>query len=670
MLKDDYRVEMRSVQHLGRGNYLRYKCSWRKTLWDVPVWVINHISGITLTSEQAVVLFHAGLGCGGGFVGVDVFFVISGFLITSLILKETQENGFKLAVFWERRIRRILPALLAMVWVTLVLSWFLYFPEDFSLVGKSVVAQALLASNFFFWSQSGYFTPGADTQPLLHTWSLAVVEQFYVFFPLLLVFLARHKQFPVARTIVWLAGGSLGLSVAGSYLKEGATFYLLPTRAWELLLGALIAAMPRRPQFNPRLNETLGISGLALVCYSILFYTRATRFPGLAAIPPCLGAALIIFSGSGQPTLTSRALAWKPVVFIGLISYSLYLWHWPLLVFSRYTSVETQSGSVRVALLLASVAMAMASWKWIETPFRNRSLFPRCAPVFALAGCSMLTLVLFGGGVYWSRGMPSRVSAQVNHFLSSRHDRAFLNEITLSQAAAGQFAELGAQNTNQPIEMLLWGDSHAMALAPALDELCRRYSVRVVEATHSATAPVLGYSNQGQGLQADSQTFSKSVVEFIAQKHIKVVLLGASWASYGPPDLIRDRLSETIRTVMASGAAVYLVKDVPQPGFNVPRLAAATLLRHGDLGQLRVPAGDYAAMFQRYEPIFDHLSRLGANILDGSKYFLNPNGFYDVIRNGQALYCDGNHLTVAGAKQLVPLFEPLFRKGPGVFSDP
>ena len=621
-----------------------------------------------------VILFHADLGCPGGFVGVDLFFVISGFLITSLILKEINENTFSLINFWERRIRRILPALVVLVLATLVGGWFLFLPDDFEALGKSVIAQVTLLSNVFFYRQSlwngGYFAPVSETKTLLHTWSLAVEEQFYVLFPLLLILLARQKRFSIAQAILWLGTGSFILSVVGSYYVLGATFYLLPTRAWELMMGAFLAAIPGRQLSNPRLNEAIGWSGLGLIFYAILFYTRETRFPGLAAIPPCLGAALIIYSGGGnnvKPTVICRALAWKPVVFIGLISYSLYLWHWPLLVFSKYYydylyDTKIQSWQLRAALLLASVVLAAASLKWIEAPFRKRLICPRRPQVFAFAGCTMLAILIFGGVVYWKHGIHSRLSAKAQIFCNGQDDRAFLNEISPQQAAAGQFAELGAQSTNQPIKILLWGDSHAVSVAPALDELCRRFSVRGVEATHPSTAPILKYFKVEKfGLNEKAPAFSQSVVEFIAKNHIKIVILGAFWSNYTPSNTVADNLAETVQTIMASGASVYVLKDVPCPVYDVPMRAAFTEMLHGDLANLEIPQVKYAAMNHDYEPIFNRLTKIGATVLDTPQYFLNPNGLYDVIRNDRVLYRDGYHLTTTGAKVLLPMFEPLFR---------
>lgn len=636
------------------------------------------IDGLRALAILPVILFHADLGCTGGFVGVDIFFVISGFLITSVILKEINKGSFSLIAFWERRIRRIFPAMAVMVFVTLMMGFFWFMPVDFESLGKSIVAQTVLLSNVYFYRQSlsgdGYFAPVSDNKVLLHTWSLAVEEQFYVIFPLLLIFLARSRRFSIAKAILWLGAGSFVLSVAGSHFRPGAAFYLLPARAWELMLGAFLAAIPARQLSHQRLKESLGWAGLGLIFYSIFFYTRATPFPGLTAIPPCLGAALIIFSGGGsQPTLSSRMLSQKPIVFIGLISYSLYLWHWPLLVFSKYYNnyhygTKFQNWQLRLGLLMLSVALATASLKWIEAPFRKRLLCSRRSQVFAFAGCATLLLLCFGGGVYLKQGMPSRLTSQADKFFYSKFEVVFHNDVTPQQAAAGQFAELGAQNTNQPIKILLWGDSHAMSVAPALDELCRRFSMRGVAATHSATAPILGYFIKDRfGLSENSTNFSASVVDFIAHKHIKNVIMAARWSHYGPADEADAKLCKTVQTLMASGASVYVLKDVPEPGFDVPMRAGLTARQHGDLAQLAATPDKYAARTQGrepffdYEPIFDHLSIIGATILDTPQFFINTNGLYDVIRDGKVLYCDGQHLTIAGSKLLLPMFEPLFQ---------
>jgi hypothetical protein len=428
------------------------------------------------------------------------------------------------------------------------------------------------------------------------------------------------------------------------------------------MVGAFLAAIPGRQVSKPWLNELAAWAGFGLILYPIFCYKPETRFPGLAAVPPCLGAALIIFSGGASPTLISRVLAVKPVVFIGLISYPLYLWHWPLLVFSRYRNVDLQSWEIRVSLLLVSVVCAAASWKWIETPFRKRRFCPRRPQLFAFAGGAMLTLLLLGATVFLNRGMPSRFPSQALAYYAYRKDYAFRASVTPAQAAAGQFVELGAQSTNQPVEILIWGDSHAMSVTPVLDELCRRFSVRGLEATHSSTAPILGYiSNTSKfGLNEDSPAFSQSIVDFIAKKRVKTVILAALWCSYKPPDLVDAKLAATVQTIMASGASVYVLKDVPMPGFDVPRMAAFTVIHHGDPARLGTSLDKYASDNRGYESIYQHLSQIGATVLDTSKYLLNTNGFYDIVRDNKALYFDSHHLSVDGSKLLEPMFEPVF----------
>jgi peptidoglycan/LPS O-acetylase OafA/YrhL len=620
------------------------------------------IDGLRAVAILPVIFFHAGLGCKGGFVGVDIFFVISGFLITSLILKEMAEGTFNVALFWERRIRRIFPALAVVMLVSFTVAWFYFAPEDFNWCGQSMVAQTTLLSNVYFWLKLDYFDPGADTKPLLHTWSLAVEEQFYVLFPLLLLFLTgRRRNFTVAA-IIWFAMASFALSVAGSYACPKANFYLLPSRAWELLLGALLAAIAGMQATPAWLNETLAGIGISLILWSVFFYTSAMRFPGLAALLPCLGAAFVIFSGGAKTTLVGRVLAWRPLVFIGLISYSLYLWHWPILVFAKYGRPEPLSGPWRLTLLLAAFATAAASWRWIETPFRQRQLCARRRQIFAFAAAGMLILLMLGAGAYWMHGVPSRLPVQAQAVIKDFRKQNFQNNITTEQAVKGQFAELGITNTNRPVTLILWGDSHAMAVAPAIDILCQKYSIRGVEATHFVTPPLLGYGTTNGALGDQPAEFAQATINFIAQNHIKTVFLAAKWSIYGSPDTLDAWLALTIHSLQEAGASAYILKDVPGAPFNVPAVAVTTIIRDGSLDRLTLHGHKYDDRNKDYEQVFQLRAKMGAIILDSPKYFLNSNGFYDVVRDGRILYTDDQHLTVEGSKLLVPMLEPSIRK--------
>jgi peptidoglycan/LPS O-acetylase OafA/YrhL len=619
------------------------------------------VDGLRALAVLAVILFHAGLGCTGGFVGVDIFFVISGFLITSLILKELGDDTFSLTNFWERRIRRILPALMAVVIATIVAGWFLYLPRDYTNIGKSVIGQATLISNVIFSQDTDYFAAGSDTKPLLHTWSLAVEEQFYLLFPFLLVLLVRYRRLSLSKIIVCIAAGSFMLSVVGTYSDPETTFYLLPMRAWELMTGIWLATT-RGTQFVGELvRETAGWLGIGLVCCSIFFYDRDTLFPGLAAIPPCLGAALIIFSSESKLSGVGRILAFKPVVFIGLISYSLYLWHWPLLVFSKYQAREVQSAGFRASLLAASIMLSIFSWKFIETPIRKNWILRERRQIFGFAGISMAALLGLGLLIFYGNGFPSRFSAKVLYYADSWNHRAFLNVISLDQAKAGQFVELGSQDTNKPVSVLIWGDSHAMALTPVLDGLCRQHLMRGIQATQISTAPVLGFVSPGAySLKEKSPAFAEAVLAFISQRHVRNVIIAARWAGYPASDSLKTNLLSTVRAIMDLGARVYVVKDVPNPGFDVPRIVALTAAHHGDLDQLGITREKYDMSNRDLLQTFDQISKMGATVLDPSDYFLNRNGLYGVVQNDQVLYCDSHHLTVEGSRLLAPMFEPVF----------
>ena len=546
-------------------------------------------------------------------MGVDIFFVISGFLISSLILKDLNAGSFSLIAFWERRIRRILPALVTVVLATLVAGCFLFLSEDLIKLGKAAIAQSTLLSNFFFYQQwldgNGYFAPTMDPKPLVHTWSLAVEEQFYLLFPLLLVFLARWRGRSFAVTLLVISVGSLMLSVYGCVHYPAATFYLLPARAWELLLGALLALLRGRIVINrlvrTRIVETLptlkmlrgridtdklvreitGWLGLGLVVYPIFSYNPFDEFPGWAAVPPCLGAALIIFSSETKLSIVGRILAWKPVVFIGLISYSLYLWHWPLLTFSKYP-FNSQSWKASASMLLVSVALAILSWKYIESPFRKRRILKKRPQIFWFAGVSMTALLVLGVFIVQGQGFPLRYSGRALSYLNSRNHVAFRNSISLDQAVAGQFPELGLAKTNQPIKLLIWGDSHAMSVTPVLDELCRQFGWRGIQATHSATAPILEYESAGgDSLNESSPAFAAAVLDYIGKKHIQNVIITAYWKGYPASDEFKADLLSTIRAIIKSGAKVYVLKDVPIQTTDLATKTAFATLHNSSLEQ-------------------------------------------------------------------------------------
>ena len=294
------------------------------------------IDGLRAIAVVSVILFHLNA-LRGGFVGVDIFFVISGFLITSLLWKEIQATGtVSLIGFYDRRIRRIFPALFAMFAVSWVVGFLYLFPNEFTAFARSMLAALLSVANLFFWRESGYFAAAASTKPLLHTWSLGVEEQFYVLFPPLLALLYKLSARRLKLSLTVLALLSFALCVALTRSSPDAAFYLPVTRAWQLLFGSLLALNDLAVLRHRLWRNAAALLGLLILGYTLLRFSSATPFPGYMALLPTLAAALLIAAGTKGKTLVGRVLSFKPFVFVGLISYSLYLWHWPLIVFADH----------------------------------------------------------------------------------------------------------------------------------------------------------------------------------------------------------------------------------------------------------------------------------------------------------------------------------------------
>ena len=343
------------------------------------------IDGLRAIAVVPVVLFHAGVSqVSGGFVGVDIFFVISGYLITSLILGEMREGRFSLLSFYERRIRRIFPALFAVLAVCIVLAGTLFLPRELRSFDESLLAATFFVSNIYFYGSNGYFAAPPDTLPLLHTWSLSIEEQFYIVFPLLLSLAIAFGRRIWVGLISVLFLLSLAASIWVTPINPDAAFYLAPMRVWELMLGALLAARVLPRIESQAVREMLALAGVALIAYAVFRFSTSTPFPGSAALIPCLGAAFLIYAGEDEGTTSaSKVLSLRPLVFVGLISYSLYLWHWPLLVFARYWSVTSLTGWQSATIVIASFILAALSWAYIEQPFRRKRAAipapdPRC----------------------------------------------------------------------------------------------------------------------------------------------------------------------------------------------------------------------------------------------------------------------------------------------------
>ena len=629
------------------------------------------IDGLRAIAVLGVVLFHYRLGLPGGFVGVDVFFVISGYLITSIILKDIEAGCFSLTSFWDRRIRRIFPALFAVILATSLVGWFVLLPTDLGDFGKSIAAQTVFGGNMFFWWNAGYFDTSAATKPLLHTWSLAVEEQYYLLVPLLALFgaTATRKSLGKALAIVFLL--SLPLCLVLTCRAPDSAFYLLPARAWELAIGGLLSVLPPMGQ-SRRVGRMVGYAGLAAVLGSFFLINHKTPFPGTAALLPTLGTAALIWANGYLPFSSSaaRLLSFRPLVFVGKISYSLYLWHWPVLVYAEYLSSGLLRWYVRVMLVGISVALAVLSWRFVETPVRTRGLLPTRQALFRFAvavSCCYLCLGIFVSNF---RGMPSKVKIEAQGYANSRYDFPYSTLINLSRAERADFAMLG-DNLNTPVRCVVWGDSHAMAIIPAIDDLTHAFHSRTAVASYFGTAPILGVeSTDDASLKKDSVAWSRAVVDYVARQKISHVLLVGRWHTYTVKALIKgkapdeqslgDCLAETVATLRQTGAKVWILKEVPTYDFNIPRALTRAALKGLSVDKMGLAEQQYLTRSQSEDRLLAPAARQGAIILDPKEYFLNEGGFCKVAQSGFSIYRDNDHLTGRGAMLLRPLFADIW----------
>ncbi|MEC8429514.1 MAG: acyltransferase family protein, partial [Pseudomonadota bacterium] len=454
------------------------------------------IDGLRALAIIPVLLFHVGIaGFGGGFVGVDVFLVISGYLITSIIAREVEAGEFTFSNFWARRARRILPASILMMIGCLVAGWFILAPDDYFDLGRSAREQAYFAGNFYFWKESGYFDGPSELKPLLHTWSLAVEEQFYFVFPLLFIlahrFFANHKlSFFV---LVFIASFVASVMLVDDY--PSSTFYLLHTRAWELLVGGLIAIAPARQGVKAGTSELISLIGLAMIVYAIARYDHSTTFPGATALLPTLGTGAIIWANTYHKTMVSKLLSLKVFVTIGLISYSLYLYHWPLIAFTRYQAVGGELDTVHQAfLIVGSFVLAYLSWKFVETPFRKKSLFPTNKKILTASLSVLVVVAVAGQMIRKTEGYPERLPPHVLAYAEASSWAKYQKrcyKLTPEDIKNGEICRFG-EGQDGSTTLLFWGDSHAAAYLPAVRAKAEEHSVLTLHASDSACPPIAG----------------------------------------------------------------------------------------------------------------------------------------------------------------------------------
>ncbi|MEO8619998.1 MAG: acyltransferase family protein [bacterium] len=642
------------------------------------------IDGLRAVAVISVLLFHARFSrFQGGFAGVDVFFVISGFLITRIILAEIRGGAYSVARFYARRARRILPALYATILVTVVGSLILN-PEASREVGKSIIAVALFSSNLLFWRESGYFGPQAHHMPLLHTWSLAVEEQFYLLFPLFLLVVHRFLGDRFGRWIAIAAVGSFVTGLVATRTDPSAAFYLAPTRAWELMIGAFVATDELPRVTNSVARDALAAIGLALVIGAMLLYTPDTAFPGVAAAVPTIGSALLIYTGSGTPTRTGRLLGLGPLTFIGTISYSLYLLHWPVLVFAEEYSIVELTVMQRIAALVLTTVLAATSWRFVEQPFRSR-ITGSVSSVLGWSVASIAVVVALAAPLY-ERAIPA-MTTTASAAGDVELDSAWTHWLGCKRSAVldgGQSCRLGSAAARPTF--VVWGDSHARSLATSINISATEHRSAGYLAAADACAPLTGIDRKGFlwcSVRTDQVLHNIEV-----RSDIKMVILAARWAVYPQGRyksesrdaiMLRDAstngawvpsngallergLTRTVHRLLAMGRKVVLVDETPEIGYDVPSAIAIASRTGRDASKLIAPSrAAYEARTVEVRAIFARLASLSGVRVVSVADRLCDRTQCRIVQGGKSLYRDDNHLSTFGSLYTSPVFDAVFQ---------
>jgi len=651
------------------------------------------VDGLRALAVIPVILFHAGFALfSGGFVGVDVFFVISGYLITSILIKELDAGTFSIINFYERRARRILPALFLVVLASLPFAWMWLTPMDMKDFAQSLIGVSTFSSNILFFLESGYFDTSAELKPLLHTWSLAVEEQYYIFFPLMLMASWRFgRRWTLVMLIVFFFASFI-IGQWGAYNKPAAAFYLLPARGWELLIGAFVALyLQKRDHIQSKLfNQVASFTGLALVTYATFAYDKQTPFPSVYTLVPVIGTALIIFSAV-KGTIINSLLSQKAMVGIGLISYSAYLWHQPIFAFARHRSLSEPSPIMLGVLGVISIVLAYFSWKYVEAPFRDKSKYDR-KKIFILSSLGLIFLAALGIFTHLKNGILHQYSDtekkllmpnyNVNDRLENCH-REGSSYMPLDQSCV-----LGSKEN---IVGALIGDSHGYAMSFSLDNEAQKHKIGFYQMTFN------GCASAGDIYRSDFDTdnkcaeFNADVTNYISSNdEIEYVVMASRWTMFLKDtgfnnneggiehtkaltdsmsngvreknegnvrvEKLKKKVVDTVHSYLNSNKKVILIYPVPEVGWDAPKYTAHQVMFGGQ--QLDFSTS-YARFKSRNKLAFDMLDSIGDH--NNLTRIYPHQSLCDTHRKGrcvfalnnETLYFDDNHVTTEGANLFI-----------------
>lgn len=611
------------------------------------------IDGLRAIAVLLVVLFHAfPEWFRGGFVGVDVFFVISGYLITNILLRSHAHGTYSLLEFYERRVRRIFPALLLVIASTLIAAWFLLLPSELAQIGKHALAGLGFVANLVYWNEAGYFDTDANQKPLLHLWSLGVEEQFYLFFPLFVYLCIKRKGSPL-HWFTWTALASFAVGLTLTWTHPSAAYYLPFSRAWELMLGAVIAALPHQhvPLANqPRLRKSLGLLSLILLMAGCFLITEKSRFPGFWALIPVTGAALAIWLGKDRHEILGRFLCHRRLVAIGLISYPFYLWHWPLLTFARMWEGDEPSRRARFLLVLAAALLSWMTYVFLEKPIRTRARKHAAIPALIAASLASTAIALT---VFINHGFPARFPETMPGLSDFQYDAASRYRrgqcfLDVDQGPADFAPSCFDQQPELPT-VVVWGDSHAAQLYPGLLAVYAGQA-NIIQLTATRCPPIPGLDVHNRPL---CRAVNDAVVSHVTRIKPDLLLLAGAWHKYE-----WQNVQETVKTFVGQGIPqVVVVGPVPKWKEDLPKMLYRAMRQDSDN---RLPYAMSAEAVQGDEQIEAGLRSLvtqAGGTLVSARAALCEENDRCLVRTGQQtehiLYWDTNHLTDEGSRLVI-----------------
>jgi peptidoglycan/LPS O-acetylase OafA/YrhL len=635
------------------------------------------VDGLRAIAVLAVLFFHIGVHWfKGGFIGVDIFYVISGYLITSILVRDMENAKFSLVSFYDRRLRRIFPALFTVLLFCILSAFILFDPQEMSDFGRTLLSTTFFVSNLYFSNSAqptGYFDSDVNLQPLLHTWSLAVEEQFYLIFPITLFLLFRFTKSRARFCLVVLAIVSFAFNLWATRYKPILAFYWFMPRAWELLIGSLLALKVLPPIRQRVLRESINLLGLVLVVCSI-FLSSEAAFPGYIVLLPCAGTWLMIYAGEGENSFVRSLMSSRPLVFVGVISYSLYLWHWPIFVFCEHLPFNFPKHTEMLIVAISSTAMAFLSFEYIERPFRGRSSRFTRRQIFALGAAVSIATAAFGLAAFLSRGLPERYNPETRQIVASNlariddFDTQCGNWKTVVHSDADiNFCNLGNRGQH---EVFFWGDSHVEQLYPALKQIYAKGagpSRGVLLAVENGCLPDPHLNNTRVGFHCDS--FAQLALRRAKQDDIDAVFLGFSTWWYGNDNAfcvsldgecrialsaedLRQKfladLSEEIGELRASGKRVIVCLPFPMYDQKIPKVEINNAV-FGKFGLAMTPRENTSPSFR--EQIRELAVNSGAEVFDPRQSLCQGSRCLVEV-DGISIYKDQDHLTPEGASFL------------------